>query len=610
MQFCSADSVVLGGPAIAASPLTQLGGGVTNIKWKQLDEDTFNELVEALLVAEYTGNGLKAQAIDGRGGDDGIDVDVRVEATGQITHIFQLKHFPEGFSGGFVKRRSQIKESFKAALKESPPVWTLVVPRNPTIAERKAVFAMASGIRSVRVRIFGPAELDGLLSKYPKIESYFKRKEAIEVLREVNRAEAALAKPGDLQAEVMRLKDRLDGRSQYWGTALALEPGGTYVETIYAKRDDAPEREPLSITMQAEFGPGDENLRERFEDKMKYGGSGTLVLPADIIKEIRRDGPEWFQETSESAEVHISASAEHESRSVRAELYDGDDVLLAQLSGTTKAIDRGYAGGSVETSLRGGLDLRWRFSDRFDEGGSVTLNFDPAGASGREVRQALRFVDGLKAGIQVRLTIADSPALKVNLARDANLGPRAELRELVEDLCYIEDQLDLTLYFPTEGADLSDRLWARVVVRILRGEPTPIPFVDSLTGTLTGTRDSGLDLLLNEGVAVCATHQDWVIEMFGQTVHLGGIYIYSHHVETSNPDVIRAALDAGTAAGMKLEVTPVDGGPFLIYAPRLLGADPDAVVLAHPWELTGVAEHPQLEALPNFMPRADALGGR
>jgi hypothetical protein len=299
---------------------------MSKIIWDRLDEDTFNKSVEALLVAEYSGNGLRAQAIDGRGGDGGIDIDVRVERTDQLTHIFQLKHFPQGFSGGFRPRRKQIRKSFEDAMQHQPPVWVLVFPKNPTISERKFVSSMR-GNRKVRIRIVGAAELDGLLSEHPNIEAYLSRDEAVEVLRAVNRPEAALARPGDLHAEMARIQKGLDGRSQYWVSAVTLGPDGAYVETLHAKREDASEREPLSITIETEFGPGDENLRQQFVDKLKYGGSGTIVLPERVIKQFRKIGPEWFAETSTGGELLIGDTGESVAESIKAELFDGKGDL-------------------------------------------------------------------------------------------------------------------------------------------------------------------------------------------------------------------------------------------------------------------------------------------
>src|SRR5690554_5709372 len=96
--------------------------------WERCGRDAFERAVELLLQRKHQAGPGKAQAIDGRGGDEGIDVDV-TEPDGTISTIYQLKYFPEGFSGGFREvRRKQILNSFRAAMKHEPALWVLVVP--------------------------------------------------------------------------------------------------------------------------------------------------------------------------------------------------------------------------------------------------------------------------------------------------------------------------------------------------------------------------------------------------------------------------------------------------------------------------------------------------
>lgn len=567
------------------------------IRWDRLDESEFNRLVEALLVKAKTTDGLIATAIDGRGGDLGIDIDVRVRSTKQLVEIIQLKYFPGGFSGGFRSRRQQIKASFEKAMAEHPPVWTLVFPGNPTLAERKSVHALAKG-RPVRIRILGVAELDGLLAAHPDIADFFGRQPAVDVLREIHREEAALAGPGDLRAEVSRLQKRLDGRSQYWGTAFRLDSDGTYIETYVAKRADAELREPLSISLQTRFGPDHEDLRAKFEDRMKYGGSGALVLPPEVVVGIRRDGPEWFAGTSTSGEVHLETANGGEPSSVRVALKIAGSQI-AELAGWTKVMDRGYAGGSVEVGLEGGVHIRWRIPVNAAEGGTVTFNFDPTGATPREVRRALRFHAAMKEGAELQLDIQGQGALNVVLAEAPTFGPSEALAELVDDLCELEDALDVAMRFPSDEMDILDRIWARVMVRILRGEPTPMPFVESFNATLNGSPSEGLTGLLEHGSAVCVSQEEWGIQMFGATLRPGPVYIYSHHVLADDAGGLIAALDAGAAAGRRLVIRPADGGPFLIYSPTKLLERRLSPVRAYPWSLSGIAEHSKFGDLPN-----------
>jgi hypothetical protein len=573
---------------------------VTEIRWAKLDEDDFNRLVETLIVKSDTTGGLRAQAIDGRGGDGGIDIDVRVEATGQLTHIYQLKHFPEGFSNGFKHRRRQIADSFEKAMAESPPVWTLVVPRNPTVAERRSVFAMRQG-RRVRIRIMGPAELDELLSRYPEIDAYFQRDHAIEALRAVNRPEAALAKPGDLAAELARLAAGLDRRSLYWATSFHTDPDGTIVETLQPKRPDASEREPLSMSLRARFGPDYKDLQHEFEDKLKYGGSGTVVLPPQVIAELRREGPEWFAETTTGGELHVTSVGDRRTRPVVVESIDPAGRTTARLAGVTELVDRGSGGATVETALDGGLRLVWRFSDDAAEGGALTFSADPIEATPREVRRAIRLVQAMKAGTRLRLVIDNGPAIEVGLAEDLSLGIEAGFVEFIEDLCTIDDHFDVGLRLPAAGIDKSDRLWARVLVRMLNGEPTPMPMADTFSGTLNGQPSEGLDHSLRNGAAICISHPDWSLELLGHKLQMGLVYVYSGRVHIDDAAEILRALEEGTAADRTVTLRPDNGEPFLIYAPRRL-KDGAGTVLAYPWDLSGIPEHSGFLALPNAAP--------
>ena len=95
-----------------------------SIEWDKLKQHEFDRVVEALVLRRF-GEGVRA--VDGRGGDDGIDIEIM---KGTRRTILQLKCFPEGFSGGFKDtRRRQIQKSFDTAMsKRKPAEWKLVLP--------------------------------------------------------------------------------------------------------------------------------------------------------------------------------------------------------------------------------------------------------------------------------------------------------------------------------------------------------------------------------------------------------------------------------------------------------------------------------------------------
>ena len=78
--------------------------------------------------------------VNGRGGDDGIDLQVTGDAG---LRIFQLKYHPDGFPGSLKGRRTAIKKSFRRAMAHHPAEWTLVVPCTLTASERAFVDNLA-----------------------------------------------------------------------------------------------------------------------------------------------------------------------------------------------------------------------------------------------------------------------------------------------------------------------------------------------------------------------------------------------------------------------------------------------------------------------------------
>ncbi|MET8776967.1 hypothetical protein ABZV58_18350 [Nocardia sp. NPDC004654] len=88
------------------------------VEWGAIGSAKFETLVDALLARKWRGLGDYV-APDGRGGDGGIDFEVR---QGIRRRIYQLKYFPDGFSGDRKStRQTQIRKSFRRAIKLDPP---------------------------------------------------------------------------------------------------------------------------------------------------------------------------------------------------------------------------------------------------------------------------------------------------------------------------------------------------------------------------------------------------------------------------------------------------------------------------------------------------------
>lgn len=559
----------------------------SRINWSRISEIDFNETVEALIVRDRTGGGLVAQAIDGRGGDGGIDIDVKVAKTGQLTEILQLKWFPEGFSGARAKRREQIKESFHSAMAHKPSVWTLVVPANLTILERKFVYALKKS-QKVLIRLIGAAELNNLLAKYPRVHDWAQRDVARDLLSIVGREKATLSKPGDLAAEVNNLADRSDAISPYWGFNFSSREGATSSQ-IYAKREDAMEREPLSIIMEAEFGPDDHELQQEFEDSLDYGVTKRLILPSHIVSSFTKEGPEWFAGEAGPGELHF-LPAEDSFRDMRIDVtsFSPEGKRLAAVSARSGRFVMGNLGGTLDFSTPGGMSVSWRLPKVSGEG-SVRVDFAPKSHSALDVRKALGFVSTLHLAEKV-LVVVDGQVSEY-IFSEGSSSPVGDPKttELVEDLAVIEVKTGVKFDFPEFLPSVLDRIWARTIRRILEGGYVALPNTDGFNVTLRGSGGEIIERVLLEGGAMVISSKEWAVELLGETIFVGDVAIYHGDVRAEKGEEHVEALRAGAGAGRKVYFRSASGLPGVIYMP----GHPDAkeTVVAEPWGLTGVREH-------------------
>lgn len=143
----------------------------------------FEELVAQLLAAE-----LGADAIDGTGGDHGIDCYVGT-FRGQLT-AFQAKYF----LGRLRKsQRAQIKRSFETALAHHQiSAWVLCIPMDPNPDEREWLDSLGN-----QTDWWGETKLWSLLAKHPGVARQFFREPVI------------TARLAAVEEEVSRLRDEL-----------------------------------------------------------------------------------------------------------------------------------------------------------------------------------------------------------------------------------------------------------------------------------------------------------------------------------------------------------------------------------------------------------------
>ncbi|WP_062464207.1 hypothetical protein [Demequina soli] len=579
---------------------------MARIDWQKISNRDFDDLVEALLVREFTGAGLVAQALDGRGGDGGIDVDIRARSTDQVIHVYQLKYFPEGFSAGFAPRRRQIKKSLKTAIDEvGMPAWTLVTPRKVTGSERKAVRKMRDGAR-VEVRFMGPPELDGLLSKHPDIEARFALDREVEILRAVNRESAALARPRDLADELGHLRAKLDARSEYWGTSFAVDARGNTVETLYAKRSDAQEREPLTLSATLEFGEADATVREAFEVAMKFGALEEVTLPPHVVKSFDRQGPGWFAGTERNAEVRISPQqGDHRAQRIRVIAEDCDGGTRSTLQGETVGAAVGVEGATVRGLFQGGVEITWRVPRTQGTRGKFSVDSDFTGQSAHRILRVIRFLDQLAAATRLGVEVDGSPAEWIDLpqaGRRSFSADNGDFVAFIEDLHYLEVRFDVEFALPPTGPTDADVIDARIARLFMEGHPCAERQDFVFNGTLARDVPDSVLALIRDGGAIVISDVRVVQSLLGATFEMGSATFYSPHAEVEDEHALLQAIERDTTAGAPIGIRPAGGLPWTIYSPAELDRRGDDTVQARPWAIAGLPEHSGFAKLPHARP--------
>lgn len=561
------------------------------IHWPKLEEEDFNRAVELLLTRIY---GPEALVINGSGGDKGIDVAVRQD--GVIRKIYQLKHFPEGFSGGFKRvRERQIRDSFKRARDNHDDLaeWFLVMPPNPKIGEDEFVQGLAANT-DIAVDIWGQAKLDAALLPYPEITAAITRNETVELLVQFNAEKAALAGPGDLSERAEALVAITEGRSDYWATNVHVVDG-TAVESYVPKHPAAMEKEPIRTTVDWSFGEEHQSLQDQLQHARDFGSFDPVDLPTAIAT-ITRTGPDWVQPYPSLPKDGVISLTPQIARP------SGREIITFEVRD-----DRGYSKGRFEGVVQArafgelGVSIKCTFANiatgvmilpkDFNAPGHFSYHLGLSDAFIEDAARVLEMSRALSVGAVVETYFNGGQVGKLRL--DSDDGP-LELDEFEEQL--IEDLLVLQrnipgayFHFPSEVAP-RDRVMLRVGRRLLEGQATYMPPGMNLVCYLTGKRDETLLRLLREGGAIVSNPEAFGLESQGSKYDLGPVAFYHPRLRVKDADEVIEALEAGTAEGMKVVLQPMDSTLVQVWPadPSRDYTTPPTLV---PWNLAGI-EYP------------------
>lgn len=575
---------------------------IDSVPWQHLTQPKYDEIVEALLIHHHQdlADGSRAEALDGRGGDGGRDVDVHIgENLDVLDTIYQLKYFPEGFSGGHAKsRKPQIRRSFEAAMKDSPRAWVLVLPRNVTKSERSWVRALA-GKRKVRIEIWGQSQLNAELAKRPTLLAWATRDALVDTLKSIGQERAALVGPTDLSDRARNLHALADARSPFWGTAFTVSAQGRVTEALYPKVPDAHLKEPISFSFAINTDALDDNARTTAEVFRDYG-IGTVQLPGEALIDFTTTGPQWLTIAPGPGDIIQLGPVPRKSEPVTLRTVDEDGSTIRAVRGYVTAFGRGRVGSGLSLACTGGLKVTFLLDDD-RVGAQATIVQQFAGENATYVMASIELAESVPQAATVQVMRGPTPLLSLRsrpeMAVVDAIAPPYE-RQLVDDLAVIAAFARVPLDVP-EQLTAHQRQEIRRLRLILDGHAVLEPAFGQLTTSLRPDVPEA-ELERFAGTFAVAVTAAVAYDVLGHVIRLKDSVIYHPRAFLTAP-VSWCEVETARDRSKPVEVviTGGDHGSFWLYVPELSAPGERAALT--PLQIPGLDEAP----LPDFPSTSD-----
>lgn len=573
------------------------------IEWDRLDQPTFDRIVEALYSRLY---GEQAQALDGRGGDGGRDIDIT--DGGKLDCIAQLKYFPEGFSGGFREtRHRQIKKSFDAAMKWHPRVWRLVVPHNPTVNEASWVNNLGHDTGAI-VELWGRQQLDSEIARFPDLMGYFNRDRVKEYLAQAQHEKDALAGPADLTQRQAALQTLADTRDPDWAVDEAVI-GNVIWQIPRAKHPNAEKVSPFTVTYALRIPEERADLVDGLAQAKDFGVTEPLVIPGEYVVQSSTSKPHLLDLSGTPVQLSLLPwpnQVASQATPVQIASIGSFGEIRHSINGRVTKVSSGVSGMRLVMELEGGLTIRLLVPLIPASSGvqnSVTTQtnttFAPVGCTARTVQAAATFLRDLLGGSSMRLTIDGKPlAQKITSEHEDTTVFSPVEQELVDDLVVISDHLHNEFVYPDIATlTMHQRVIIRVARMLFEGKCVHMPDTSTIVLTLVnveGDNQDGrakLQNLLNRGPEAYQYYgynEPLLLNILGAKYSLGR---YSWHHPTmviDNADATRSAFDCGDETiQLTMKSTTTENVRIWLTDD---GIDPPRVVTPEPWNLKGITE--------------------
>lgn len=568
------------------------------IRWERVSKESFDRAIETLLTRYHYDHGAEeVWSPDGRGGDGGKDVCVKYP---DRTLIYQLKYFPDGFKSSTKSRKTQVRKSFEAAMKNDPPPdeWHLCLPAKVTPGEQTFILGLRQD-QPVAVKIFDRPHIEAMLMDYPDLISWMVHDDFVDQKVALYRVETAAMSRGleDLAERATALHQQAAELDPDWAIDFSISDDGQ-IFAFRAKHPRSQELSPLGVDPELDDSVRADEIRTNLSEQRAFGLPTSVTVPTEVIRALNWEGPAWLTENlprlDELGELTLPGQRTRPTipgLPVDLTLMSDVPALLGSWRGTAVHGGIGTEGLSLTVEINGVLTLTFLLPIEQPIPARINSSFNLDGVHPALARSTARLQALLHEGLTLTVLLDGHELItqaQLNPLDDAEREPFVVMRELAEDLIAIEAATNVEIRFPPSISG-HDRVQARILRLLLEGRRT-----HPVSRTLTASPDRDVDMSgVRKPRAYLATHQG-PADVFGQMVPVPPIVVWTDHAEAAGIEAVEKAIADGDEELPSFRVVPAEGHPFTTWMPSRLPAGTEASDLpVSPWGLTGIAGREQ-----------------
>ncbi|MGI8691802.1 MAG: hypothetical protein ACR2JK_02730 [Geodermatophilaceae bacterium] len=448
------------------------------ILWERLGRDRI-ELAIKLLVQRMLGDAV--EAIDGAGGDDGIDL--RWDSPDGLV-IIQIKSFTARWEP---PGRRQIRASLTKAIMHTPVGWWLITPMDRTPGEKRWWHdTLEPDAPGVWLKFSGRTWLSEKFAGHDDLIKYVEGADHELVIRakQAGMEQAVLAGGlPDLASRAGGLHALGQTLSPFWGVDFAVSAQGVEL-TIREASPDAAREDPIRLAPIFKFPANDPDADRVAKEVRRTADYGfPVTVPGRYVVEVRVEASEAFRallgDTSVGADDSVTIDPGEEQLDppliARLERIDADGTLISSCEVGFLRRRRGQLGVTLIGSdpsdlLTVEVDLPYPNAAGTTQPRVHITRHAIAGRPPNAILPPLRLLSGVHAGQQLNLLIGSEVVTGTPVsAEDAHDIDAADILRLVTALADLQAVNRVSFAIPAE-LDVGETMDIEDMSAALRGE--------------------------------------------------------------------------------------------------------------------------------------------